>query len=322
MTQNMNALRNSANPLLVVCGPTAIGKTAYSIALAEHVAPGIEIEIVSGDALQVYRYMDIGTAKPTQEQRTKVRHHLLDLVEPTHSFSVATYQQTAKTCIADIQQRGRLPVLVGGSGLYIASVVYDYALHTKGDPDVRQRWYAYAHEHGDEALYAALCQRNTQAASRIHPHDRLRLVRALELWETQGHVQRTTDKQQQQSPYTLCMIGLTMAREKLYARIDARVEEMVHHGLEAEARALFAQIHDPTSPAYQAIGYKEWRACVAGSSTKENVIADIKRNTRRYAKRQLSWFRAMQAITWIDVTDSTQSHVHVDRMCAIMGLHF
>jgi tRNA dimethylallyltransferase len=286
-------------PLLVLCGPTAVGKSA----LAMDIAQATDAEIVSADAYQMYRGMDIGTAKPSVFDRARVPHHMIDVCDPHRPMSVAAYKERAQQAIADIHARGVLPVLVGGSGLYFSAVVYNYAFENEPDAQARRAyWAAQAAAIGSAALHAQLKLRDRSAAQRIHPHDTVRIVRAHERCDVFGSAAHGNEKNVRQSPYTLCMIALTMERAQLYSRIDARVENFVRHGLKDEALALMERFVDAQSPVRSAIGYKEWAAYASNEWTLEQTAGAIAQHTRQFAKRQLSWLRTMPEVQWIDAT--------------------
>ncbi len=288
-------------PLLVLVGPTAVGKTAFSL----HIAGRFPVEIISGDSVQVYQGMDIGSAKATREERQAVPHHMIDILRPDEPFTVADFQSRGAALIEDIAARGRLPFIVGGTGLYIESIVYGYRFSEAiADEQARAKWNLVADAQGTEALHALLQTRDPASAARIHPNDRKRLVRALEVFDATGRpMSEQAQKREKTSPYELCMIGLAMDRERLYHRIEERVDAMLANGLEEEVRALLRSGCDRSLPSMQAIGYKEMASYLAGEISYDRAVYLLKRNTRHFAKRQLSWFRMMPQIHWIDVTE-------------------
>jgi len=307
-------------PLLVLVGPTAVGKTAFSLDIAKR----RNIDIISGDSVQVYRGMDVGSAKATPAERAQAPHYMIDLLDPDEPFTVADFQERATRLIAESAARGRLPTIVGGTGLYIESVVYGYQFSDAvADEAARERWNAVADAEGTESLHATLQARDPVSAARIHPNDRKRLIRALEIFDATGRpMSEQAQKREKSSPYELCMIGLTMERDKLYARIEARVDAMLEEGLVEEVRTLLARGYDRSLPSMQAIGYKEIAAYVAGEISYDEAVYTLKRNTRRFAKRQLSWFRAMPQIHWVDVTDTANFITHSDRINDIIATTF
>lgn len=289
-------------PLLVLVGPTAVGKTELSLVIAERYG----CEIISGDSMQVYRGMDIGTAKATPEERARIPHHLIDIRDPHEPFSVSDFQQLAKTAIQEIASRGKLPFVVGGTGLYIQSLCYHYDFPEGGaDEAYRRELRRYAEEHGKEALHEKLRGIDPETAERLHPNDVRRVIRALELYRATGvtmseHLRR----QRRTSPYRLCMIGLTMDRGRLYRRIEQRVDRMIEAGLVEEVAALLKKGCTEQTTAMQGLGYKEIAAYLNGHLTLAEAVETLKRNTRRFAKRQLSWFRRMEDIQWVDLGTS------------------
>lgn len=287
--------------LLVIVGPTAVGKTELSLTLAKQ----LRGEIISADSMQVYQGMDIGTAKPTPEEQSAVPHHLIDVVKPGEPFSVADYQNLARQRISEIVARGHLPVMVGGTGLYVRAVIDPYNfIPADTDWALRERLRHQAAEAGLEALYYQLCCVDPVAAARIHQNDERRIIRALEVYQTTGQPLSFWEQQgdQQAERYDLQMFGLTRPREQLYQRINQRVEQMVAGGLIAEARQLLGQGLDERLIANQAIGYKELFSYLRGEESLEEALEKLRQTTRRYAKRQLTWFRADQRIKWLDVS--------------------
>lgn len=286
-------------PLLVLIGPTAVGKTRTSLDIAK----AWNAEIISGDSMQVYRTMDIGTAKLPFEEREGVPHHLIDICDPEYPYSVADFQTNAKACIEDIASRGKLPFIVGGTGLYIESVCYNYQFADNGsDEAFRDEQMRYAEQYGVEALHKRLAEIDPPAALRLHPNDTRRVIRALEVYHLTG--QTFTEQQAGQtkeSPYELCIIGLTMDREELYRRINERVDVMIEQGLVAEVERLLSRNLPPNTVSMQGLGYKEIAMYLQGECSLESAIELLKRDTRRFAKRQLSWFRHMSDIHWIDM---------------------
>jgi tRNA dimethylallyltransferase len=284
--------------LLVIVGPTAIGKTALSLQLAER----FQGEILSGDSMQVYRQMDIGTAKASLAERARIPHHLIDIIDPDTPFSVQEFQRLAQAKIEEIHLHRHLPILVGGTGLYVESITHRYVLpHVPEKAEIRKRWQAYAQTEGAEALHAQLRRVDPLSARRLHPHDQRRIIRALEVTEMTG-IPFSQLKRRAVSPYHLWWIGLTMPRERLYERINQRVDEMITAGLVAEVAALREKGFHPGLTAMQAIGYKEMMSYFAGEMTLLEAIAWIKKRTRHFAKRQLAWFRRLPEINWFDVT--------------------
>ncbi|WP_433946561.1 tRNA (adenosine(37)-N6)-dimethylallyltransferase MiaA [Paenibacillus sp. SN-8-1] len=286
--------------LLVLVGPTAIGKTRMSIELAKM----FNCEIISGDSMQVYRGMDVGTAKITPSEMGGVPHHLIDVLSPDEPFSVALFQEYCNKLIPEITSRGHLPFIVGGTGLYVESVCYEFKFTDAGaDEEFREEQLRYAQEHGAEALHARLALIDPGSAERLHPNDQRRIVRALEIYHLTGQtLSSQLALQKKRSPYDLCIIGLTMDRQLLYNRIEARIDEMMGQGLVQEVKSLLDKGYSTNLVAMQGLGYKEIAEHLVGGVPLEEAVFKLKRDTRRYAKRQLSWFRHMHDIHWVDMT--------------------
>lgn len=291
-------------PILCVVGPTASGKSALALSLAERLGG----EIVSCDSMQVYRRMDVGTAKPTGEERARVRHHLIDVVEPDTAFSCAEYVEAAKRSILDISHRGALPVVCGGTGLYLDALLRGGGFEETGvDPTLREALFAFAAEHGNHALHERLRAVDPESADAIHENNVKRVVRALEIFESTGMTKTESDKRSRtlESPYAATVLGLRYEpRELLYERIDRRVDEMLANGLcEETERLRGAGVFEKNSTAAQAIGYKELLGYFDGTQALCEAVEELKRATRRYAKRQMTWFSARDYVKWIDMTD-------------------
>ena len=284
--------------LFVILGPTAVGKTEISLALAEEIGA----EIISADSMQVYRGMDIGTAKPTQEERARVPHHLIDVAEPWEEFSAGRYVSLADEAIADVTRRGKIPLVVGGTGMYVRALLE--GIFEGPGADFKLREGLAETESGEPgALHKMLKNVDPRAAERIHPSDIRRIVRALEVYEKTG---KTISENQSQwrgeGRYDYKIAGLTRPRPELYRRIDERVENMIKNGLLDEVKTLMENGCRPEMPSMQALGYKQLLAHLDGDLNLQTAIELIKRDTRRYAKRQYTWFNAQKNITWIDVS--------------------
>jgi len=288
--------------VLTVVGPTASGKTA----LAEELAVRLSGEVVTADSMQVYRGMDIGTAKPPLVTR-RVVHHLIDVIDPDTAYSAALYQTAARAAIADIADRGKLPVLAGGTGLYVRAALDDWAFPAGEQESARRsELEAQARDMGQAAFHAQLAAIDPASAALIHPNNVRRVVRAFELLsEGMSYAEHHAGFSQRLSVYDAAFIGLTMDRAHLYERIDCRMDTMMNAGLLEEVRSLLRAGYREALTASRAIGYKELVAVVDGTATLEEGVESIKIATRRYAKRQLTWFRADFRIVWIDVTDSS-----------------
>lgn len=288
-------------PIAVLVGPTASGKTALGVAVAKR----LRAEIVSADSMQIYRGMDIGSAKPTPQERGGVPHHLLDAADIDGSkFSAAEYRRLAGEAIEAIHAKNLLPLVVGGTGLYVSALTagLDFT-ETAGDEALRKEL-AEQEAQRPGSLHALLRQEDPAAALRLHPNDTKRLIRALEVKRLTGKPMGVDFAQSgaAKAPYAARLVGLTMPRELLYARIEARVDAMLAHGLVEEAKGIWAKGYDPGLPALQALGYKQLFAYFAGACSLDESVEAIKRETRRFAKRQLTWFRRDDRIAWLDVT--------------------
>ena len=286
--------------LVVIIGPTAVGKTKLSIDLAKK----FNGEIISGDSAQVFKGMDIGTAKITKDEMEGIPHYLIDCRKPSESYNVYDFKHEVKRVIDDITSRGKLPILVGGTGLYIQSVLYDYQFpETTANPDIRKELEERMEREGHEAVFQTLVEIDPVAAEKIHPNNTKRVIRALEVFYDSG--KRFSEQEQSTERtllYDVALIGLTMERDLLYKRINERVEIMMNLGLEEEVRKLYEQgLKDAQS--MQAIGYKEFAGLFDGTKTRDEVIEEIQRNSRRFAKRQFTWFRNKMDVHWFDVTD-------------------
>jgi tRNA dimethylallyltransferase len=295
-----------ARPLVAVVGPTAVGKTALSLELAE----ALDGEIVSADSRQIYRYMDIGTAKPMPAERARAPHHLIDVVDPDQPLTLAEYQRLAYAAIADIHARGRLPLLVGGTGLYVRAVLDGLRIPAAPpDAKLRARLEEEAAAAGALALHARLAALDPTAAARIDPRNVRRVIRALEVCLTTG---RPISEQQQAAPppYRTLRLGLTRPRAELYARIDARVDAMLAAGLVDEVRALLARGYSPHLPALSGLGYRQIIRYLAGELSLEEAVQEIKRQTRRFVRQQQTWFRPDDPrIHWYDLSVVTPAQI-------------
>ena len=290
--------------VIVVVGPTASGKSALGMALANH----LHGEIVCMDSMQIYRRMDIGTAKPTREDRTKVPHHLVDIVEPWEPYTVAKYADDAKRVIMEITARGAFPILVGGTGFYLQALTQ--GLHLGGvrsDPEIRTRLKAMAQDaQGKQKLYGRLTAIDPVTAKKLHPNDITRVSRALEVYELTGVPMSAQEQPAFESPFTFCLLGVAMERSQLYRRINTRVDAMMADGLADEVKALLEEGVSPGAQAMQGIGYKELVPVITGTYPLENAVSDIQRNSRHYAKRQLTWFRRDEQIQWLYGDEKTR----------------
>lgn len=280
--------------LLIITGPTGIGKTEISLKLANK----YKGEIISSDSMQIYKKLDIGTAKVDLD-KTDIPHHMVDILEAHENFSVADFKFKAKEIISDINRRGCLPILVGGTGLYINSIVYNLDFtETKADYEYRDDLRKILEEKGSEFLYNKLFNLNKDMAAKIHPNNGQRIIRALEILKSGN--EKENNFRQENEDYNLIFIGLNMDRERLYERINSRVDKMIELGLVGEVRSLLDQGLDKNSQSLKAIGYKEVISYLEGEIEYSEMIDLIKKNSRHYAKRQLTWFRRDGRIKWFD----------------------
>ena len=288
-----------AQPLIILTGPTAVGKTGLSIDLAEAVGG----EIISADSMQVYRHMDIGSAKVTEREMRGIPHHLIDVLDPTEEFNVVAFQQLAKEAISGIYERGHIPIVVGGTGFYIQALLYDIDF-TQNDEDtaLRSRLEELAATQGSKALYEQLRQIDPESCEIIHAHNVKRVIRAIEFYEKTGTKISEHNKQQRKhtSPYNFAYFVLTDDRNRLYGRIEARVDRMLDEGLVDEVSALAAAGCTRDMVSMQGLGYKEILDYLDGRCTLEEAIYRMKRDTRHFAKRQLTWFRRERSVIWVE----------------------
>lgn len=306
--------------VLVLLGPTAVGKTRLSLELAA----AYNAEIISGDSMQVYRGMDIGTAKITPAEMMGIPHHLIDIHDPQDPYSAAEFQEQGSRLIEEISSRGKLPFIVGGTGLYIESLCYGFQFsEAVADEAFRKEQDQFAEEHGALALHARLEAVDPVSAAKLHPNDRRRIIRALEIHhQTNTTLSASHAAQKKESPYDLCLIGLTIDRKILYKRIEDRIDSMLADGLVAEVKGLLENGYSRSLVSMQGLGYKEIAAYLAGELTLEETVILLKRDTRRFAKRQLSWFRHMKEIEWIDVEGEQNFSENFSKIRAIIAGKF
>ncbi len=297
-------------PCVVIVGPTATGKTKLGVTLAKT----LQGEVINGDAMQVYRDLDIGTAKVTEAEADGVAHHLLDFLEPTEDYSVASFQKDARKWIHDLNDREVLPILVGGTGLYVKAVLYDYQFNdVSEDPTLRTELEQRARLEGADVLYRELLKVDPGAEKRIHPNNVQRVVRALEIYHKTGKpMSEALPEEQPSLLYDPIVIGLTMDRTLLYERINRRVDLMVDQGLVQEAESLYNRGIRKTQ-AVMAIGYKELFGAFDGAYSIGEAVELIKRNSRRFAKRQLTWFRHQMSMDWFDLTEAVADQDVMDK---------
>jgi tRNA dimethylallyltransferase len=280
--------------LIILAGPTASGKTDLAVALAK----ALNGEVISADSMQVYRGMDIGTAKVTEAEMQGVPHHLIDVIGPDEEWNVMEFCRRAEACIREIAARGRQPIVAGGTGFYIHALAYGAEFDEEEENDIRRRLEA----RDPDDLYRELQEKDPAAAEAIHPHNVKRVVRALEYWYQTGR--RISDHnaalRRKESPYALCYLVLNMDRAKLYERIEQRVDRMLEDGLGAEVEGLLRQGARREWVSMQGLGYKEIAAYLQGEITREEAVTILKRDTRRFAKRQLTWFRREPEAIFVD----------------------
>lgn len=286
-------------PLVVLTGPTAVGKTSLSIALAK----ALNGEIISADSMQVYRRMDIGSAKIRQEEMEEVSHHLIDILEPTEDFHIVMFQQLAKQAMEEIYDRGKVPILVGGTGFYIQAVTRDIDFtEAEQESDRRAELEELARTRGASYLHQMLAEVDPKSAESIHENNVKRVIRALEFYHQNGTPisAHNEEQKQQQSPYNLAYFVLDMPRELLYERINVRIDQMLSEGLLEEVKALKAEGCRKGMTSMQGLGYKEILSYLDGECSMEEAVRVLKRDTRHFAKRQLTWFRREQEVVWVE----------------------
>ncbi len=300
-------------PLIILTGPTAVGKTALSISLAKT----LNGEIISADSMQVYKHMDIGSAKIKQEEMQGVTHYLIDILEPWEEFHVVKFAALAKEAMNKIYAKGKIPILTGGTGFYIQSVLYDIDF-TQSDEDekLRHELEEFAMQNGNEALFERLRQVDAKSCEIIHANNVKRVIRAIEFYEKTGKriSEHNEEQRKKQSPYQFVYFVLNDERSKLYERIDKRVDMMLEEGLVEEVRNLKAMGCTKDMVSMQGLGYKEILEYLEGDCTLEDAVYRIKRDTRHFAKRQLTWFRREEDVTWIPVEEKQQT---LDKMLQI-----
>ena len=305
-------------PLIILTGPTAVGKTAASIGLAKAVGG----EIISADSMQVYRQMDIGSAKITKEEMQGIPHYLVDVLDPEEAFNVVRFQELAKEAMEEIFRNRHIPIVVGGTGFYIQALLYDIDF-TENDSDLsfREELEKKAREEGAESLHALLEKADPQAAAQIHPHNVKRVIRALEFNRKTGQKisEHNERERQKESPYNFAYFVLTDDRKALYERIDRRVDKMMEQGLLEEVRRLKDRGLPGDSVSMQGLGYKELFAYLEGEYSLEEAVRIIKRDTRHFAKRQLTWFRRERDVVWIDRQETGQDEQKIlDSMLSVL----
>jgi tRNA dimethylallyltransferase len=293
-------------PVLALIGPTAVGKTALALALADR----LPVEVVSADSRTVYRWMDVGTAKPTLEERRRVPHHLIDVVDPDQTYSLAVYQRQAREAIERIRARGRVPLLVGGAGLYVSAVCDGLALpDVPPDVEYRVKLEERAGTEGWQSLQRELAEVDPESAARIEPRNVRRVIRALEVFRATGRPFSAWQKPDPARAVECALVGLRLERAELYCRIDARIDAWMRGGFVEEVQSLLARGYDPGLPSMSGIGYREVAQFLAGVIDLEAATQQFKQATHQYAKRQMTWFNARPNITWLDAATATPEQV-------------
>lgn len=295
--------------VIVICGPTASGKTALSIELAKR----IEGEIVSCDSMQIYQEMDLGTAKPTKEETQGIQHHLIDFVSPDERYSVADYKKDAKRAIKEILQKGKTPIVVGGTGLYIDSLIYEIEYQNiEFDETYREELEKQVQEKGLEELYQQAKKIDPEAIQKISKKDKKRILRILEIYHATGKNKTEQEKESRKKEveYDYQVYALNWERDKLYERINKRVDMMMEQGLIEEVEEIYHK-YDKFPTAMQGLGYKEVVEYLEGKTTKEEMTEKIKQETRRYAKRQLTWFRKNKQTIWLEAQEELQNNIQI-----------
>ena len=282
--------------VIVVIGPTSVGKTKMGVELAK----AMNGEVISGDSMQIYKGMDVGTAKVTEQEMSGIVHHCINILEPTDEYSVKDFQDAVRFQIDDITRRGKLPIIVGGTGLYIKAALYDYEFsETKDNHEIFRDKYK---DYDNEQLYQHLINIDEKSALELHPHNRQRVLRAIEIYEETGQKKSDIEALQQHvCLYDAYFVGLTIERELLYSRINQRVDAMKEQGLEKEVTDLYHRGLERSYQSMKAIGYKEWFDYFEGIIDKETVYENIKKHSRQYAKRQYTWFKNQFDVHWYNV---------------------
>lgn len=300
------------NTVIAVAGPTAVGKTKFAIEVARR----FDGEVVSCDSMQLYKFMNIGSAKPDAEEMAQVKHHLVDIIDPRVPFSVAEYQQLAKAAIADVMSRGKVPVISGGTGLYLNSLIYDMDFSSNpGDLTYRKELEKIAEEEGTEAVHRMLQNEDPDAAALIHPNNTKRIIRALErLHDGEGNVRPFSGILKETDDYEMILVGLTRERQELYDRINARVDILINNGLVDEVKELMAMGLTSDDISMKGIGYKEIIAFLNNEYDLATAVDTVKKNTRHYAKKQLTWYRRYDKINWLNISEFNSDEEAIEEL--------
>ena len=307
------------NKIIVIVGPTAVGKTYVSVELAKR----LNTEIISADSVQIYRKMNIGSAKITDKERQRIVHHMIDIVEPDENYSVSEFKEDSEKIIDSMLTNKKNPIIVGGSGLYVNSLIYDLDFGVKSDEKLRDYYNQFVMENGKDALYEKLKQIDPTAADKIHKNNIKRVIRALEVCDITGikFSELNTDIRKPSNKYECILVGLFMDRKILYERINQRVDEMISEGLVEEVKDLLDKGYTKNLVSMQAIGYKEIIDYIEGNSTLEEAVNVLKRNTRRFAKRQYTWFLKDENVKWFEIEDIKQIDLTVDEIYDFLSKH-
>lgn len=308
-----------SNKIIVIVGPTAVGKTYVSIELAKKLGT----EIISADSMQIYKGMDVGTAKINDEEMQGIQHHMIDLIYPNENYSVSDFKTEAEKNIDDMLSRGKIPVIVGGSGLYVNSLIYDLDFSNAKSNDKLRDYYTYYHqEHGEDALYEKLRKIDPESAEKIHKNNVKRVIRALEVYDITGKKfsETNTDIRKKSSKYDFILIGLSMDRKALYERINQRVDKMIDDGLVEEVKALLDKGFEKNLISMQAIGYKEIIEFLEGNITFEEAVNILKRNTRHFAKRQFTWFLKDENVKWFNIENVNKIDAALEQIYEYLNL--
>ncbi len=298
-------------PLLAILGPTAVGKTELSLKIAKH----INGEIISADSMQIYRKMDIGTAKASQSDRTQVKHHLIDIVDPDQDFSVADYQKRVDELIPKIVKKGKIPILVGGTGLYIKAIIQGFLFpEMETNIELRRKLEKEAEKYGNEYVHKKLEEIDIELANKLHPNDLRRVIRGIEIYKETGNTITYYKKKQKATPmrYNALKIGLTREREKLYKRINQRIDIMIENGLINEVENLLNSGYDIGMTALQGLGYKEIVGYLDNEYSFDEAVRILKRDTRHFAKRQITWFKRDNDINWFNLSQKNKNQVFIE----------
>jgi tRNA dimethylallyltransferase len=317
-TERFGIMSTEKFPVLILTGPTAVGKTALGMVLAAQ----LETEIIGADSMQIYRYMDIGTGKPTLQERSYIRHHLVDFVHPSEPYSVGKYRKEAMDVIEKMHTEGKVPLVVGGTGLYIRALTLGLFEGPDADPDIRNYFKEITERDGRNALYEQLKKVDPEAAKRIHPNDERRLIRALEVHRITGKPISQLQQEQKdrlEARYRFIFFGLRLSRNKLYGIIEKRVDRMIEMGLLDEVRSLLSMGVPADSVAMQGLGYKQIVPVIQRKQELKQAVEQVKKETRHFAKRQMTWFNGEERIEWLDLNAFRTREAAVRKLIDLAG---